>query len=126
MLAKTDRIGRMGTERYRGEMPCMCGEGFLIGERSEHDVYGSRNQNASWNFTCTTCSDKYEVVNHGGERFVVNKSEYEKYRQLAYPGFEAMQSAQNPEAFKKKAEKDAAAYWSNMKVCKAPSLHFCG
>lgn len=107
-------------------MPCMCGQGSLTGERSEHDVYGSRNQNPSWQFTCTACADKYKVVNHLGERFVVNKIEYEKYQQIAHPSVEALQSVKDhPEAFKK-AEADAAAYWSGMTVYKAPSLHFCG
>lgn len=116
----------MGTEWYRGEMPCMCGQGLLKGERSEHDVYLSRHQTPSWTFTCPACEARYKVVHDSGKSIVVDKLEYEEYKRLASPGWEVLQSVKDIPAFNKKTAEAARAYLSKIKVCDAPPLHFSG
>lgn len=71
----------MAYETMESASPCPCGNGKVIAEWQEHDVYPSSNPYRHWRFECSQCASRYVFYEHMGE-YMVRKTDADEHRAM--------------------------------------------
>jgi len=73
----------MGYDIFERKVPCLCGNGKLIGQWQEHDTWVSSNRHVQWRFGCPACTAEYVFFSPTLQTYIVRKSDAEKYQAMS-------------------------------------------